>query len=75
MMVTYSLVVGVDQDDLVVFVNTILVHPVGVQNTQVAASFAHTFLRNTLQTALGLEVVNTLAHGLTVGGTCKNCQL
>ena len=61
--------VGIYENDLVVLVNAILVNPVRVQNTQVPASLANTLLRNTLQTPLGLEVVNTLADGLAVGGT------
>ena len=61
--------VGVNEDDLVVLVNTVLVNPVRVQDTQVAASLANTLLRNALQAALGLEVVDTLADGLAVGGT------
>lgn len=61
--------VRVDEDNFVVLVNTILVNPVGVQDTQVTASLADTFLRNTSQTSLRLEVVNTLADGLAVGGT------
>ena len=60
----------VNEDDLVVLVNTVLVNPVRVQDTQVAASLANTLFRNALQAALGLEVVDTLADGLAVGGTC-----
>ncbi len=66
---TYSLVHGVNEDNLVVLVDTVLVHPVRVQDSQVTASLANTLLRNALQTSLGLEVVHTLADGLTVGGT------
>ena len=61
--------VGVDKDNLVVLVNTILVDPVRVQDAEVAAPPADTLLSNTLETALGLEVVDTLADGLAVGGT------
>ena len=68
---TNSLVVGVNEDDLVVLVNTVLVNPVRVQDTQVAASLANTLFRNALQAALGLEVVDTLADGLAVGSTYK----
>ena len=59
----------VDEDDLVVLVDTILVHPVGVENPEVTAAPANTLLRNALQTALGLKLVDTLADGLAVGGT------
>lgn len=66
---THSLVVGVNEDDLVVLVDTILVDPVGVEDTQVSASLADALLRSTPQTTLRLEVVDTLANGLTEGGT------
>lgn len=59
----------VDEDDLVVLVDTVLVDPVGVQDAEVAAPLADTLLGNTLETALGLEVVDTLADGLAEGST------
>ena len=65
----------VDEDDLVVLVDTILVHPVGVENPEVAAAPANTLLRNALQTALGLKLVDTLADGLAVGGTCARLSI
>lgn len=67
---TYSLVVGVNEDDLVVLVDTVLVHPVRVENPEVTAPPANTLLRNTPQATLGLELVDTLANGLAEGGTC-----
>ena len=66
---THSLVVGVDENDLVVLVDTVLVDPVRVQDTEVTASLADTLLRNALKTSLRLQVVDTLADGLAVGGT------
>ena len=66
---TYSLVRGVDKDDLVVLVDTVLVHPIGVEDAQVAAALANTLLSSALEAALGLELVDTLADGLAVGGT------
>ena len=42
---TYSFVIGVNEDDLVVLVDTILVDPVWVQYPQIPASFANTLLR------------------------------
>ena len=68
---THSLVVGVDKNDLVVLVDAVLVDPVGVENTQITASLADTLLRDAPQTTLGLEVVDTLADGFTVGSTCR----
>ena len=58
----------VDEDNLVVLVDTVLVDPVGAQDTEVAAPPANTLFRGALETALGLEVVDTLADGLAVGG-------
>ena len=66
---THSLVVGVNKDDLVVLVDTVLVDPVRVKDPQVAAPPADTLLRNAPQAALGLELGNTLTDGLAVGGT------
>ena len=66
-MITYSLVAWVNEDDLVVLVNTVMVDPVRVQDTKVAAPLADTLLGDTLETTLGLEVVDTLADGLAVG--------
>ena len=60
----------VDENDLVVFVDTVLVDPVGAQDAKVAAPPANTFFRNTLETALWLEVVDTLVYGLAVCSTC-----
>ena len=67
---TYSLVGGVNEDDLVVLVNTVLVNPVRVEDTQVAASATNTLLGSAPQAPLGLQLVDTLANGLAVGGTC-----
>ena len=64
--------VGVHQDNLVVLVHTVLVNPVRVKYAEVAAATANTLLSNATETALGLEVVNTLADGLAVGGTWNN---
>lgn len=61
--------VGVNEDDLVVLVNTVLVDPVRVQHTQVATPPSNTLLRHAPQATLELEVVHTLVDGLAVGGT------
>ena len=63
--------VGVNSNNLVVLVHTVLVDPVRVEHTEVAAAPADTLLCDTLQTTLRLEVVDTLADGLAVGGTYK----
>ena len=64
-----GLVLGVDEDDFVVLVGGVLVDPVRVEDAQVSAAAANTLLSNATKTALGLEVVDTLADGLAVGGT------
>ena len=66
------LVLRVDTDDLKVLVHTVLVHPVRVEDTQVRSLAANALLSEGAERALGLEVVHTLAHRLTVGGTLRN---
>ena len=61
--------VGVNSDNLVVLVHTVLVNPVRVKYAEVAAATADTLLRGAPQAALELEVVDTLANGLAVGRT------
>ena len=67
--------VGIDKDDLVVLVNTVLVHPVRVEDPQVTAPPANTLLRNAPEATLGLELGNTLTDGLAVGGTLGDVLL
>jgi hypothetical protein len=62
-------VVGVDEDDLEVFVGGVLVDPVGVQDTQVHGVPAGALLGHAAQVARELEVVDTLVHGLSVHDT------
>lgn len=59
-----GLVLGVDQDHLVVLVGRVLVDPVGVQDAQVGAAAADTLLGGGLEGALVLELVHTLVGGL-----------
>ena len=68
---TYGFVIGIDEDYLVIFVDTVLVDPVRVQDSQVTATPANTLFRNTPQSSLGLEVVHTLMDRFTIGGTCE----
>ena len=68
---TYGFVIGVDKDDLVILVDTVLVNPVRVQDSQVTATPANALLRDAPQSSLGLEVVHTLMDGFAVGGTCE----
>jgi hypothetical protein len=59
-----SLVLGVDEDDLVVLVGRILVDPVRVENTQVGAAATDTFLGGGFEGALVFQLVDTLVGGL-----------
>ena len=69
---THRLVARVNADDLVVLVNTVLVNPVRVQNTQITATTADTLLSNRAEPTLELEVVDTLADGLAVRRTLRD---
>lgn len=72
-----GLVLGVDEDDLVVLVGRVLVDPVGVQDAEVSAAAANTLLSSRLEGALVLELVNTLVGGLAcrVGKCVSNLPL
>ena len=59
-----GLVLGVDEDDLVVLVGRVLVDPVRVQDAQVGTAAADTLLSGGLERALVLELVHTLVGGL-----------
>ena len=60
-----GLVLGVNEDDLVVLVGRVLVDPVGVQDAEVGAAATDTLLSGGLEGALVLELVDTLVGGLT----------
>ena len=62
--------VGVNQDNLEVLVHAILINPVGVEDAEVTAAPADALLSDAPQATLELEVVDTLADGLAVSGTC-----
>lgn len=66
---TYRLVIRIDENNLVVLVDAVLVHPVRVQHTEVTASSPNSLLSYASETALELEVVDTLANRLAVGRT------
>jgi len=59
-----GLVLGVDEDDLVVLVGRVLVDPVRVEDAQVGAAAADTLLSSGLERALVLQLVDTLVGGL-----------
>lgn len=66
---TNSFVIGVDKDDFVILVNTVLIHPVGIQDSQIATASADALFCDTPQAALELEVVDTLTHGFAICST------
>lgn len=59
-----GLVLGVDEDDLVILVGRVLVDPVRVEDAQVSAAAADTFLSGGLEGTLVLQLVHTLVGGL-----------
>lgn len=59
-----GLVLGVNEDDLVVLVGGVLVDPVRVEDAQVSAAATNTLLSGGLQGALVLQLVHTLVGGL-----------
>jgi hypothetical protein len=61
-----GVVVGVHADNLEVLEHSVRVHPVGVENAKVAVSAANAAFGHDLQTAGGLEVVDTVVLGLAV---------
>ena len=66
---TYCFVVGVNKDNLVVLVDTILIYPVRVQHPQISTPLPNTLLSSAPETTLELQVVDTLTNGFAVGGT------
>lgn len=60
---------GVNEDDLVVLVGGILVHPVRVKDTEVAAGTASALLGNAAKVADELELVDTVVLGLAPNNT------
>ena len=67
--ITYSFVVRIHQDDFIILVDSVLVYPIRVEDSQVSASPSHSLLCNTPVTALRFEVIYTLANRFTVGST------
>lgn len=61
--------IGIYKNNLVVFVNTVLIDPIGIQNAQVATTTTNTLLCDAPQAPLELELVDTLTNGLAIGST------
>jgi hypothetical protein len=62
-------VVGIDHDDFVEFVRSILSNPVGVKDSEVRALAANTLLSGRLVSSLLLELADTLVDGLSEDGS------
>jgi hypothetical protein len=60
---TDSLVLGVNEDDLVVLVGRVLVDPVGVEDAEIGATTANTLFSSGAEGALVLELIDTLVGG------------
>jgi hypothetical protein len=69
---TYGFVVRIYEYDLVVLVYTVLVDPVRVEDPQISTTSSYSLFSNRSQTALELEMVDTLSDGLAIGGTCRS---
>lgn len=63
-----GLVLGVDEDDLIVLVGRVLVDPVRVEYAQVSAAASDTLLGGGLEGSLVLELVHSLVGGLACEG-------
>lgn len=72
---TNGLVVRVHTDDLKVLVDTVLVHPVRVEDAQVRHLATDTLLSKHTKRALRLELVHTLVNRLAVGSALANVLL
>ena len=68
-------VVGIDHDDFVEFVRSILSNPVGVEDSEVRALAANTLFSGRLVSSLLLELTDTLVDGLSEDGSLSNGAL
>lgn len=64
-----GLVRWINKDNFEVLVGGVLVNPVGVQDSQVSSTAAHSFLSSSSQGSLVFQLVDTLVGWLTVSGT------
>lgn len=60
---TNGLVLGVDEDNLEVFVGRVLVDPVRIQDSEIGAATSYTLLCRRFERALVLQLINTLIGG------------
>lgn len=64
--VANSYMVRVHQDNLVIFVSGILVHPVRVQHAKISTDTSHSLFRDALKISRELDLVDTLVLGFAV---------
>jgi len=62
----------VNQDDFEPFVDSVRIHPVAVQHTQIAQFFSSTTFGNRPQTSHVHQVVHTSSSGLAISDTLGN---
>ena len=67
----HRFVVRIHQYNLVVLVDAILINPVRIQDSEVSASPADSFLCSTAQPSLILQVVDTLTYRFAICSTCN----
>jgi hypothetical protein len=67
--VSDSLVVGIDHDDFVEFVRSILSNPVRVEDSEVRALASNTLFSGGFVSSLLLELADTLVNGLSEDGS------
>jgi hypothetical protein len=65
----------VHKDNLIVLHRSILIDPIGVENTKVSKFTSNLFFGNTLQVSLEFELVHTLVLGFSVHHTTVNLTL
>ena len=58
--------IRINQDDLVVFISSILIHPVGVKHTKISTNTSHSLFRDALKVSGELDLVDTLVLRLAI---------
>lgn len=64
--------VGINKDNFVVFINTVLVDPVRVENAKISTASAHTLFGHRSKATLEFELIDSLSDGFTIGCTYKS---
>jgi len=70
-----GLVLWVNEDNLVVLIGGVLINPVGVEDAEIGAATADTFLGGGCQRTLVLELIHTLVGGLAISSTLRHWLL